>query len=166
MTTFSVEQQAAMLRPAAGSAANLHKWLLASAAMGVIAAVVLWHPIPLMVAAFLGIVGSSEQRAGPNILAAIAAYDSGTASVGETSIAVTSWSDTYTYRAAVRERGYPDWEYECIPQGWQPEGGTCPARIWRTGSQDKPVLVVVEAGILIPRYDPKQVGNANQSSPA
>ena len=160
MATLSVEQQIATLRPTVGFAAHMHKWLLAGAAIGVIAAVVFWHPVPLMIAAFLGVIGFSEQRAGPNIVSAIAAYDSGSPTNGEISIAITCWDTDNHYHATVREQGHPDWEYEFVPQGWQPVSRSYPAQIWRVGSQNQPVLAVVEEGILIPRYDPTQVGKA------
>lgn len=108
-----------------------------------------------MIAVFLGVVGFSERRAGPNIVSAIAAYDSGTPTNGEVSIAITSWDSDNHYHATVREQGHPDWEYEFIPQGWQPAIRGYPAQIWRAGSEQRPNLTVVEEGILIPRYDPK-----------
>ncbi len=156
MTTLSVEQQIAMLKPTIGFAAHMHKWLLAGAAIGVIAAVVFWHPVPLMIAAFLGVIGFSERRAGPNILSAIAAYDSGTPTLGEVAVSITCWADDNHYHAIVRERDQPNWEYEFVPQGWKPAAQTYPARIWRTCS-GQPALAVVEDGIMIPRYDPKQL---------
>ena len=166
MATLSIEQQIAMLRPTVGFAAHMHKWLLAGAAIGVIGAVVYWHPVPLMIAVFLGVIGFSEQRAGPNILSAIAAYDSSAPTNGEISIAITSWDTDNHYHATVREQGHPDWEYEFVPQGWQPANRSYPARIWRGGSENQPILTVVEEGILIPRYDPTQVGKEGQSSHA
>ena len=166
MTTLSVEQQIAVLRPGVGFAVHMHKWLLASAALGIIAAVIFWHPVPLMIAAFLGVVGFAEQRAGPNIASAIAAYDSGTPTNGEISIAISSWDTDNHYHATVRDQGHPDWKFEFIPQGWQPASRAYPAQIWRVGSEGKPILAVVEKGILIPRYDPKQVGKEDQSSHA
>ncbi|HOE41525.1 MAG TPA: hypothetical protein PLB25_07855 [Rhodoferax sp.] len=45
-------------------------------------------------------------------------------------------------------------------QGWQPASGNCPAQICRVGSAGSPVLVLVEQGILIPRDEPKQAGQA------
>lgn len=158
MATPSVEQQIAALRPTMGFAVNLHKWLMFSAALGVIFAIVFWHPVPLMLSVFLAIVGFSEQRAGPNIVAAISAYDSGTPTLGEATVSITCWSDNNHYHAIVREQDYPDWEYEFVPQGWQPATRIYPAKIWRTGSNRQPVLAVVEEGIMIPRYDPKPVG--------
>jgi hypothetical protein len=158
MSTLSIEQQIAVLRPTMGFAAHMHKWLLFGAALGVIAAIVFWHPVPLMLSAFLAIVGFSEQRAGPNIVAAISAYDSGTPTLGEATVSITRWDTDNHYHAIVRERDHPDWEYEFVPQGWQPTTRTYPAKIWRAGSTRRPVLAVVEEGIMIPRYDPKLAG--------
>jgi hypothetical protein len=111
-----------------------------------------------MIAAFLGVVGLSEQRAGPNIVSAIVAYDSGTATDGEVSVAITSWDTDNTYHATVREAGHSDWKYEFIPQGWQPVSRSYMAKIWRHTPEGQPVLSVVDEGILIPRYNPKPVG--------
>ena len=155
MRELSVEDQISRFRPTMMFAPHMHRWFLAGAATGVIAGVVFWHPVPLMITAFLGIVGLTEQRAGPNIVSAIVAYDSGTATNGEVSVAITSWDTDNTYHATVREAGHSDWEYEFIPQGWQPASRSYPARIWRNGFDGRPVLAVVEEGILIPRYDPK-----------
>jgi hypothetical protein len=159
MTTLSVERQIAALRPAIGFAAHMHKWFLVGAALGVISAIVFWHPVPLMIAAFLAIVGFSEQRAGPNIVAAISAYDSGTPTPGEVTVTITCWDTDNHYHATLHEQGHPDWEYEFVPQGWQPAARSYPADIWRRGSKEQPVLAVVEEGIMIPRYDPKSVSS-------
>jgi len=136
----------------------MHKWLIGSAAIGLIAALVFWHPVPLMIAAFLAIVGFSEQRAGPNIVAAITAYDSATPTYGDVSVAITSWDTDDHYHATVREQGHSDWEYEFVPQGWRPTARSYAAKIWRQGTEGMPILAVVDVGILIPRYEPKQVG--------
>lgn len=164
MTILSVEEQIAMLRSTIGFAAHMHSWLLVGAALSAIAAAVLWHPVPLMIAAFLGIVGLSEQRAGPNIVSAIAAYDTGNPTNGEISITITSWDTDNHYHATVQEQGHPDWEYEFVPQGWQPVSRSYPAQIWRASGEASPILAVVADGILIPRYDPKQVAREERSS--
>jgi hypothetical protein len=167
MKKLSVEQQIALLRPTMGFAAQMHKWFLAGAALGVIASVIFWNPIPLIVSIFVAIVGFSEKRAGPNIVIAISAYDSETPSLGEVSITITCWDTDNHYHATLREQGHSDWQYEFVPQGWQPTTGTCPARIWRAGVKRRPVLAVVEEGIMIPRYDPKpvleQAGNSTSA---
>lgn len=166
MRALSVQEQIAALRPGIGFAARMHYWFLAGAVLGVFAAVVFWHPAPLVAAVFLGVVGLSEQRAGPNIVAAMAAYDSGKPTSGDVCIAVTRWDTGNTYHATVRERGQLEWKYEFIPQGWQPNVRNYPARIWRAGGAGQPVLAAVDDGILIPRYDPEQIPSASdQASP-
>jgi hypothetical protein len=117
MKPRSVEDQIAALRSVRGLAPHAHKWLLAGAAIGLIAAVAFWHPVPLMIAVFLGLVGFAEQRTGPNLAAALTAYDNGTPSPGEVSIAIKSWDSTDRYHATVHTPGQPDWAYEFIPQG-------------------------------------------------
>ena len=162
MSGLSVEQQIAMLRRSvtSGLAAHIHHWLMAGAAVGVIAAIALWHPVPLMIAIFLGIVGFAEQRAGPNIVRAISAYDRETPTRGEVSVAVTSGDSDDHYHATVREHGRSDWRYEFIPQGWRPSARTYPARIWRASADGRPVLAVVDDGVVIPRGDPQRVTRA------
>ena len=159
MTSCPVEDQLARLRPAVGSglAARFHYWLLAGAAIGVVLAAVLWNPIPLMLAAFLGVVGFAEQRAGPNIAAAMMAYDTATPVPGEVSIAISCWDMDNHYHATVREPGQDARKYEFVPQGWQPIAQSYPAKIWRMDAGGPPVLAAVEEGILIPRYEPSQV---------
>lgn len=163
MATASIEQQIAALRPTVGFAAQMHKWFLLGATVGVVAAIIFWHPVPLMISFFLAAIGFSEQRAGPNIVAAIHAYDSDTPTLGEVSVSITCWSDDNHYHATVHEQGHPDWKYEFVPQCWQPVSRTYPAKIWRSEDRKQPVLAVVEDGVLIPRYDPKPVEIAGEN---
>ena len=156
MAPTSVDRQIAQLRPLVGFAPDLQKWLLGTAAAAGLAALLLWHPWPLMIGAFLGLVGLSEGRTGTNIVLAVLAYDSGTATQGEVSISIDSSDAVSRYFVTVREQGHPDWEYTFIPLKWVPVSGTFPARIWRADDSKQPVLTAVEQGILIPRSDPKQ----------
>jgi hypothetical protein len=155
MKNLSIEHQIGKLRPAvsSGLANNLHLWLLAFAALFAILAIYFWNPIPLMIAGFLGLVGFCEQRTGPNIVAAIKAYDTSIPTTGEVLITISS-GDTDSYYALVQEQNQLDWKYDFIPQGWSPTTGTHIARIWRR-DDGCPVLTVIGDGILIPRSDPK-----------
>ncbi len=164
MLAVSVEDQISRLRPTMLFAIHMHRWFLAGAATGLIAAVIFWHPVPLMIAGFLGIVGLSEHRAGPNIVSAIVAYDCDDPTEGTVSVEITSWSDSETYHAIVSEIGHSDWKYQFIPQGWQPASRNYSARIWRSDTEGRPLLAVVEEGILIPRYDPELVVSRNATS--
>ena len=160
MKTLSVEKQIIALKPTTGFAAHMHSYFLAASALSLIAAVVFWHPVPLLIAIFFGIVGFAERKAGPNIVAAIKAYETGTPTDGEVSITITSWDMDNHYHATVREGGHSDWEYEFIPQYWQPATGIYPVKIWRTDGEGMPILVVAKDGIMIPRNTPKQPVNA------
>lgn len=157
MNGSSVEQQLAALRPALGFAAHLHRHLVACALLGAFAAVVFWHPVPPMVAFFLAVVGLAERRAGPSIVAALVACDSGSPADGEVDVSISVRDGDHHYHARVREPGHPDWQYEFVPQGWQPVAATVPARIWRAGDAQAPVLAVVAVGVPIPRYDARPV---------
>jgi hypothetical protein len=152
-----VDQQINNLRPAvtSGLGLSIHNWLLAAAIGLVIPGIILRHPAPLMIAAFLAVVGLCERRAGPNIVAAVKAYDAGEPTFGEVSITISCWDTDNHYHALVREHNRPEWEYEFIPQGWKPAADTYAARIWRVDNEGPPVLTAVEDGILIPRGDPK-----------
>lgn len=159
MSPVSVDRQIAQLRTLVGFAPDVKKWLLGAAATAIVAALLLSHPWPLMIGAFLGLVGLSERRTGPNIALAVLAYDSGNATQGEVSISIDSSDTVSRYSVIVREQGHPDWEYTFIPSEWVPVSGAFPARIWRADNSKRPVLTAVEEGILIPRSDPTQVAN-------
>lgn len=162
MRKRSVEAQIAMLRAAMQwrVGRNLHNWLIGAGAILAILSVATWSPIPLVCAAFFAIVGVSERRAAPNLLNALAAYDTQAPSMGEVSITITRWDSDDHYHALVREQGQADWDYEFIPQGWSPATGRHVARIWRSEGSGSPALAVVDEGLLIPRYDPKPAGQA------
>ncbi|MEJ8567814.1 hypothetical protein [Elongatibacter sediminis] len=166
MRPRSIDQQIAALRPAvrSGLAGRFHVWLLACAAGCSLIAVVMWHPVPLMVAAFLAIVGLSERRAGPNIVAALSAYETQTHSSGEVTISTTTGSDEVHYHARVEEPGQSAWSYEFIPQGWTPEPGRYPARIWRDSVSSSIVLATIDGGLLIPRYAPQPAEPSDRHS--
>lgn len=154
----SVQQQIDALRSgvASGFAPRMHLWFLAGAAVGVIGAIIFWHPVPLMIALFLGVVGVAERRAGPNIAAAVAAFDCGTAEPGVVSIGICAGDMDDHYHARVSAEGHPDWDYEFIPQGWRPVAGSHPASIWRDEVSGRPLLAAVAEGILIPRSEPQR----------
>jgi hypothetical protein len=156
MKTLSVEQQITHLKPAVGSgcAPYFHYGLLSGAAGLVILSLLLWHPVPLMMAVFLGIIGIFERRTGPNIAAAIRAYDTTSPTPGEVSITISDWDTDQHYHAVVREHGQLDWEYPFVPQGWEPAAGNYAARIWRAYKDGPPVLTAIESGLLIPRDKP------------
>lgn len=156
MKTFTVEQQIDNLRPLAKTslALNFHNWLVASAVLLVILSVILWNPIPLMIAIFLGVVGISERSAGPNIAAAIKADDTIKATSDEVTITISCWDTDNHYHARVQENGQPAWEYEFVPQGWEPAVGCFAARIWRADTSGPPAITIVEGGILIPGHNP------------
>lgn len=156
-TNRSPEQQVASLRPTLAIAARFHWWLLGGAAAGVMAAVALWHPVPLMIGLFLGLVGLGSQRAGPNIVAALSAWDSGTPSQGEVSIGIRCWDMDDHFYATLHEAGQQTWHYEFIPQRWRPVEGLYPARIWRSAETGMPVLATTAQGLMIPRDEPEPV---------
>lgn len=154
MPRRTVEEQIAHLRPGRRFAANLHVWLLGLAAALCVTAAVLWHPVPLVVGLFCGMVGLLDRRAGPYRVAALEAYDTLRPVVGEVRIEVTTWSDSDGYHATVRETGQAAWTYPFMPQGWTPVAGLYPARIWRSAPGKPPALAAVADGILVPRTSP------------
>ena len=154
MAVLSVDQQIAALRPSMGYVANFHYWLFFLAATGIAIAVVFWHPVPLMFALFFVVIGLAERQTGPNIFAAVSAYDAGEAKDGEVSVSKSCWDSDTHYWAVLSEQGHPDWKYEFVPQGWTPVARNYPAKIWRDSSGRIPVLAAVDQGIMIPRSKP------------
>jgi hypothetical protein len=156
MKTFLVEQQINNLRPAVQSdyAPHFHNGLLAGATGLVILSILLWHSVPLMIATFPAIVGIFKRRAGPNIAAVINAYDMNGPTLGNVSVTISRWDTDKHYHAVVREHCQHDWEYEFIPQGWEPAIGRFVVRFWRADIDYHPVLTAGKSGILVPRDNP------------
>ncbi len=150
------DQQINALRPSIGFARHLHYWLIGLAVVLLLLSIIFWHPVPLMFAIFFGVVWLSEQQAGPNIVAAIQAYDMSNPTSGEVTISIDTSGDSPSYHAWIHEPNHPEWTYEFIPQGWKPVAGTHTAQIWRNVGHLHPALAAVEGGILIPRYLPKR----------
>jgi len=159
MKHLTPEAQMTLLRTTAraGIGRHLHHWLVGMAVMLALLSLWLWHPVPLMIAVFLGIIGLVERRAVPNILNAVRAYDSTKPGTGTVRITITRWDSDDHYHAIVREAGQSDWAYDFVPQGWQPDEGTHSAQIWRLDSGGSPALSAVSAGMLIPRNAPQQL---------
>jgi hypothetical protein len=160
---LSVQEQIANLKRATRFSwgRNLHHWLVGIASGLLLLSLVIWHPIPLMLALFLGVIGIAERTAIPNVLNALEAYDTQPPSRGKVGITVSHWSDSSDhFHVVVSEPGHPDWTYEFIPQGWIPTLGSHPASIWRQGETGTPVLAIVDDGILIPRYPPQKGSGA------
>lgn len=160
MSPRTPEEQIARLRPGRRFAGRLHWWLLGLSAVLCVTAAVLWHPVPLMIGLFLGMAGLLDRRAGPNIVAALEAYDTLQPVGGEVEIEVTTWSDSDSYDATVREPGHTAWTYPFMPQGWTPVAGRYPARIWRAAPGQPPALAAVADGIMVPRDDPRRGARA------
>lgn len=99
MKTLSVEQQIANLRPALGIAAQINRWFLGIAVLGAIASLLFWHPLLLTFSLFFAIVGFSRRKLGPNLIAAISAFDKEVPSWGEVSITITRLVVQKTLRA-------------------------------------------------------------------
>lgn len=154
----SVEQQIANLRPSvySGLASNLNDYLIAGGVLLAVLSIVLWHPIPLMFAAFFILVALGSRESGMLLTSAIIAYDSEMPSFGQVTISISKESDSDTYCVLVSEQDRPVWKYEFLPQSWHPVSGSYPARVWRLQSE-YPVLTAIEEGILIPRYKPSRV---------
>jgi hypothetical protein len=163
MKILSPEAQLSMLRTATENriARKLHHWMIGSAIVLLIVSAMLWHPVPLMIAAFLGVIGVAEQHAIPNILNALHAYDSVAPASGSVKLTITRWDSDDHYHAIVRQDGQAEWAYDFIPQGWSPVAGTHQARVWRLDKDAPPVLSVVDDGILIPRNKPQKLPDAH-----
>ncbi len=153
MKILSPEAQLSMLRAATENciARKLHHWMIGSAIVLIIVSAILWHPVPLIIAAILGVAGVAEQHAIPNILNALHAYDSVVPASGSVKVTITRLDSDDHYHAIVRQDGQAEWAYDFIPQGWSPVAGSHPARIWCLDKDAPPVLAAVDDGILVPR---------------
>ncbi len=155
MKTRTVDQQLAMLRPGLRFAAHLHHGMMGVALVGMLAALVFWHPVPLLLALFFGLVGISERTAGPNIVAALHAYDAETSMNGVVENSIHRRDGDDTFHARLSQPGNMDWTFQFIPQGWCPTAGIHEARAWRHAENGRPLLVTTKVGVLIPRYTPE-----------
>lgn len=144
-----------MLRPGLRFAAHLHHGMMGVALLGMLAALVFWHPVPLLLALFFGLVGISERTAGPNIVAALHAYDTETPMNGLVEISIQRWDGDDTFHARLSQTGNTDWTFQFTPQGWCPAAGVHAAWCWRHVENGRPLLVTTEVGVLIPRYAPE-----------
>jgi len=153
----SVEQQIANLKPCvkSGIARRFHVYLFAGGILLIILSIVLWHPIPLMLAAFFGLVALGSRESGPLLETAIQAYETVEPVAKEVTILIESDGDSDRYYATVIADKEAAWRYEFIPQGWNPVAGTHAALIWTLPSSTSPNLISVPEGIMIPRYKPK-----------
>lgn len=156
LRSLSVEEQISRFRPglAIGIIARFHYWLLAIAVLCAITALLLWHPLPLLFAAFFCVVALSDRGAGRNIAAAVAAYDMGTPTPCEVVIELREWSDVVTCHAKIVQGEAVTWTFAFVPQGWHPLAGRYAGRVWRKGSSGAPLLATIDGGVLIPRRDP------------
>lgn len=152
-----VEQQIAKLKPCvkSGVARLLHVYLVVGAVLLVVLSIVLWHPIPLMLAVFMGIVGLCSRESGALLVNAIQAYETANHDSCEVSISIDNNSDSDRYYAIVSRNEGSVWRYEFIPQGWKPLAGTYAGVVWGLPSDLSPKLTSINEGILIPRYKPK-----------
>jgi len=163
-----VEQQIANLKPSvkSGVARQLHVYLVAGAILLVILSIALWHPIPLMLAAFIGLVALGSRESGPLLEAAIQAYETASPVSCEVSISIESNTDSDSYYAIVSRNEGSVWRYEFIPQGWKPVAGTYAAVVWSLPSDPSPNLSAVNEGIMIPRYKPKLLASTQIANKA
>ena len=152
-----VEQQIANLKPSvkSGAARHFHVYLFNGAILLVILSAVLWHPVPLMLAAFFGLVALGSRESGPLLLTAIQAYETAKPVASEVTVSIESDGDSDRYYVTVITDEESAWRYEFIPQGWNPVAGTHAASIWRLPSSTLPNIISVPEGIMIPRYKPK-----------
>jgi hypothetical protein len=152
-----VEQQIANLKPSvkSGVARHFHAYLFAGAILLVILSAVLWHPMPLMLAVFLGLVALGSRESGSLLQTAIQAYETAKPVASEVTVSIESDGDSDRYYATVVTAEESSWKFEFIPQGWNPAAGTHAALIWCLPSSTIPSLISVPEGIMIPRNKPK-----------
>ena len=115
------------------------------------------HPVFFMIAAFTGVVALSSWQTSPHIKNAVKGATEGQWSRSEILIQITRWSDSNSYHATIQENDYQSWEFEFIPQGWQPAEGVIAAEVCFIPGVAWPVLLLTDTGIIYPRYTPKRI---------
>ena len=108
-----------------------------------------------VIAIVVGIVAVTTFTTMSNVRNAYVGERRGARTRGHVQITVTPGAETTSYSAAVRERG-ERWSFEFVPIEWQPVAGEREAQVVHLKGVDWPVLVIVDDGILVPRYKPKR----------
>jgi len=109
-----------------------------------------------MITAFGLAVFQSFTQTHPHALRARQALDHYESVPGNIRITVESDDDGYVYTAGVKDRAGNDWMFRFQPGEWKPKAGEHPAELRYIDEVAWPVLIVTDAGILYPQFDPKQ----------
>ena len=128
---------------------------LALAALLVIVGWVLHWVALYLIAGFVGVVALASFTTLSNLRNAYVGEREGARAGGHVQITVTPGTEATSYSAAVRDRG-ARWSFEFVPIEWAPMAGEREAQLVYLRGVEWPVLVVVDEGILVPRYKPKR----------
>lgn len=107
------------------------------------------------IGAFIAIVAISSFTTMRNMRNAVVGEREGMRVRGRAQITVISGSESPTYSVAARDRGVR-WSFEFLPLDWVPVAGETDAELVYLRGVDWPVLLIVEAGLIVPRYQPKR----------
>jgi hypothetical protein len=107
------------------------------------------------IGAFIAIVAISSFTTMRNIRNAVVGEREGMRVRGRVQITVIAGAETPTYSVAARDRGVR-WSFEFLPLDWLPATGETDAELVYLRGVEWPVLLIVEAGLIVPRYQPKR----------
>ena len=109
----------------------------------------------VFIGGFIAIVALSSYTSMRNLRNAVVGEREGVRVRGHVQITVTPGSESPTYSAAARDRGVR-WSFEFLPLDWVPVTGETEAQLVYLRGVEWPVLLIVEAGVIVPRYRPKR----------
>ncbi|MBC8025121.1 MAG: hypothetical protein H7Y89_03950 [Steroidobacteraceae bacterium] len=111
-----------------------------------------WVP-SYMGAAFIAIVAASSRATLINLRNAARGEREGVRVRGSVEIVVKPDSESPSYFATTTDRGVR-WKMQFIATGWKPVDGSFPAELVYVRGAEWPVLVLLDAGIIVPRFKP------------
>lgn len=157
MTTLTREQQIEKLRQMGGG--SFGQWtgpgtLVIAGGLAIGGWVMSWVAL-YVVAAFFAVVGFTSFTTMQNVRNAVRGEREGARTHGRVQITVIAGTDAPIYSAAARDRGVR-WSFEFVPLDWTPVAGDTEAQLVYVRGVEWPVLLLVENGIIVPRYRPKR----------
>jgi hypothetical protein len=114
-----------------------------------------WVPC-YMFAGFIAIAAVSSRVTLANLRNAVRGDREGVRAHGIVEIAIKPDSESPSYFATTTEGGVR-WKMEFLASAWKPAEGTFRAQLFHIRDVEWPVLLLVDDGIIIPRYKPSRL---------
>lgn len=121
------------------------------------------HPLAFVACGLLALLAWSISDSAPHLRRAAQAATHGRQRDGWVRVEVTTWTESRTCEAVVAD-GARSWRFEFAPMGWEPREGRFPARLYTMPDVEWPVLARIEAGLLVPRRQPRVEKTMGRSS--